>query len=526
MNKISLTKEELKYIKLLSKDYPSIQSACTEIINLQAIMQLPKGTEHFMSDLHGEYEAFTHILNNASGVIKTKIDMLFSKSVSPKERSELASLIYYTKEKLPIIKKEHNDYNDFCRLTLYRLIDVCHLVASKYTRSKVRKALPKDFSYIIDELLNADYSEHNRENYYGEIVDTIIQLDRAEEFIIALSDLIKYLAVDRLHIVGDIFDRGTRPDVIIDMLMEHHDVDIQWGNHDVLWIGAASGHLACIAIVIAICIKYGNLEVLEMAYGINLRPLALFAQETYKTSENFFPKEVNNNDISTDNDASLLSKILKAITIIQFKIEGQIIKENPYYDMKDRLFLDKINLEDNTVTINDIVYPLSDTDFPTLNINSPYELTKEEENVMQSLKSAFLYSEKLQEHIKFLIECGGMYKCYNGNLLYHGCIPLKENGDFDELIVKDKSLKGKAMLDKIDLTIREAFYHIGDNDNIKNSMNFIWYLWCGKKSPLFGRDRMTSFERALIKNKDLYAEPKNHYYKYMNDETVCVNILK
>ncbi len=358
-------REQFKYIQLLAKEYPNVQSACTEIINLQAILQLPKGTEHFMSDLHGENEAFAHILNNCSGVIKDKIDSLLSKSISATERAELATLIYYPKIKLKIIREREENYNDWCRLTLYRLIDVCRLVSGKYTRSKVRKALPSDYSYIIDELLNADYSEHNKEEYYGKIIDTILALGQADGFIIALADVIKRLAVDYLHIIGDIFDRGKRPDIIMDMLLSHHSVDIQWGNHDVLWMGAAAGSTVCIANVIANCLRYHNLEVLEMGYGINLRPLTIFAQDTYQPSEAFLPRCLDEENPS-ERDLSLLSQMHQAIQIIRFKLEGQIIKRHPEYEMDDRQLLEQIDFQAGTLEQNGKVYALNDTNFPTV----------------------------------------------------------------------------------------------------------------------------------------------------------------
>lgn len=518
-------KKQLKYIRLMAKEYPNIQSACTEIINLQAILQLPKGTEHFMSDLHGEHEAFTHILNNCSGVIKTKIDSLLSKSISQQERSELATLIYYPQLKLAEIKKREENYEDWCRITLYRLIDICRLVASKYTRSKVRKALPADYSYIIDELINADYSEHNKEEYYGKIIDTILSLDRADGFIIAMSNVIKRLAVDRLHIIGDIFDRGERPDIIIDMLMNHHAVDIQWGNHDVLWMGAAAGSTACIANVIGNCLRYNNLEVLEMGYGINLRPLTLFAQDVYQEAEAFLPK-YSSLDAPSEKDLSLLSKMLKAITIIRFKLEGQIIRRHPEYDMEDRLYLDKIDQQSRTVLVAGKPKPLKDCDFPTLLPEEPYELTPEERLLMENLRSAFLHCDKLQRQINFLFEEGSMYKCHNGNLLFHSCVPLKEDGSFDTLTVCDKELSGKKLMDTADFIVREAYYSKSGSIQKEYSLDFIWYLWCGKKSPLFGRERMTSFERFYLSDKSTWTEPQNPYYSHLEDEAACVRILE
>lgn len=517
-------KKQIKYIRLLAKEYPTIQAACTEIINLQAILQLPKGTEHFMSDLHGEYQAFTHILNNCSGVIKSKIDSLLSKSISHQERAELATLIYYPQLKLQEIQKREPQYADWCRLTLYRLIDVCRLVASKYTRSKVRKALPTDYSYIIDELINADYSEHNKEEYYGEIIDTILSLGRADGFIIAMTDVIKRLAVDRLHIIGDIFDRGERPDIILDMLMNHHAVDIQWGNHDILWMGAAAGSRACIANVIANCLRYSNLEVLEMGYGINLRPLTLFAQDTYQPAAAFWPKEREKEHESSE-DASLLSKMIKAITIIRFKLEGQIILRHPEYEMEDRLFLDKIDLESQSIQIDGCRHPLRDCDFPTLLPDSPFELTPEETSLMENLVSAFLHCDKLQRHVNFLFDNGNMYKCHNSNLLFHSCVPLKADGSFDQLTIFGKELSGKKLFDTLEFIAREGYFSRPDNPRKEYSLDLIWYLWCGKKSPLFGRDKMTSFERFYLEDKSTWKEPQNPYYHFMEDENVCHAIL-
>lgn len=517
-------KKQLKYLSLLAKEYPTIQSACTEIINLQAILQLPKGTEHFMSDLHGEYQSFTHILNNCSGVIKTKIDSLLSKSISQQERAEIASLIYYPQMKLNAIKAREENYDDWCRLTLYRLIDICRLVASKYTRSKVRKALPADYSYIIDELLNADYSEHNKEEYYGKIIDTILSLERADKFIIALADVIKRLAVDRLHIIGDIFDRGERPDIIMDMLMNHHAVDIQWGNHDILWMGAAAGSMACIANVIRNCLRYHNLEVLEVGYGINLRPLTLFAQDVYKPSKNFIPK-TNDSKPHSQKDLSLLSQMHKAITVIQFKLEGQIIQNHPEFEMNDRLLLDKINVSEKTVTVDGKSYPLCDCDFPTLDPGAPYVLTTEEQALMEDLQNIFLHCDKLQRHIKFLFEQGNIYKCHNGNLLYHSCIPLKEDGSFDTLTICNKEMYGKKLMDTAEFIVREGYFSKPESIQKAYSLDFIWYLWCGKKSPLFGRNKMTTFERLFIADKSCWNEPQNPYYQHIDDESICSAIL-
>lgn len=518
-------KDQLKYIRLLAKEYPNIQSACTEIINLQAILQLPKGTEHFMSDLHGENEAFAHILNNCSGVIKDKIDSLLSKSISAQERAELATLIYYPKIKLSVIReREGNNYNDWCRLTLYRLIDICRLVSGKYTRSKVRKALPTDYSYIIDELLNADYSEHNKEEYYGKIIDTILSLGQADGFIIALSDVIKRLAVDYLHIIGDIFDRGKRPDIIMDMLAAHHSVDIQWGNHDVLWMGAAAGSTVCIANVIANCLRYHNLEVLEMGYGINLRPLTIFAQDTYRPADCFLPR-CPEAEATSERDLSLMSQMHKAIQIIRFKLEGQVIKNHPEYEMEDRLLLHRIDLSAGTLTLDSETYPLRDNDFPTLSPEDPYRLTAEEAALMDDLRESFLHCEKLQKQIRFLFEKGSFYKCHNGNLLFHSCVPMTEDGDFDSLAILGKELSGKKLFDTAEYLVRESYFSPPDSTQKEYSLDFVWYLWCGKKSPLFGREKMASFERLYLADEETWREPQNPYYRYHDEEAVCERIL-
>ena len=517
--------KQIKYLGLLAQKYPTVQSACTEIINLQAILQLPKGTEHFMSDIHGEYEAFYHIFNNCSGVIKEKIDTLLSNSVSDADRAQLATLIYYPRLKLKEIRKNETNYDGWCRLTLYRLIDVCRAVSVKYTRSKVRKALPSDYSYIIDELLHADYNEHNKEEYYRKIVDTILSLDRADAFIIALSTVIKRLAVDHLHILGDLFDRGQRPDLVLDLLTEHHSVDIQWGNHDVLWMGAASGSEACMANVTVNSLHYGNLEVLESAYGINLRPLSIFARDTYPTpSPAFLPP--NTETAHTERDANLIAQMRQAMEIIRFKLEGQIIRRHPEYGMDDRLLLDKIDRDAGTVRIGEQDYPLRDTHFPTVDPQDPYALTEEERTLVEDLRLSFLHSEKLQRHIRFLLEKGSIYKCYNGNLLYHGCIPLREDGSFADFPILGESCRGKQLMDGAESLVRQGYFLSEKNEMKQSCLDFIWYLWCGKRSPLFGRDRMTSFERIYVADTDTWQEPRNPYYRYNEQEDICRAILQ
>lgn len=399
---INYNEEELKYLNLLSEKFPTIQHVCTEIINLKAILNLPKGTEHFLSDLHGEYESFLHILKNASGVIKTKIDETFDTCMTSEEKRKLATLIYYPEEKLALIKKQTTDLNEYYKITLYRLIEICKVVASKYSRSKVRKAMPKDYEYIIDELLHANDNSYNKEYYYNQIINTIIDLDRADAFIIAISKLIQRLAVDHLHIIGDIYDRGPGPHIIIDELMKYHSIDIQWGNHDIIWMGAASGSPACVFNVLRICARYNNLDILEDGYGINIRPLTEFAMEEYSKENGDVFKPRNSEKIENKADIDLLTKIQKAVAIIQFKLEAEVIKRNPEFNMEDRLLLDKINYETYEIELEGKKYKLKDTYFPTIDSKDPYKLTEKELNVVNKLVKGFENSEKLQEHIKFL----------------------------------------------------------------------------------------------------------------------------
>ncbi len=505
MNRTS--EQTKKYLELLSRQYPTVQAACTEIINLRAIQNLPKGTEHFISDIHGEDEAFCHILNNGSGVIREKVRQLFDKTVSADERTSLCTLIYYPEHKLENIKETQSDLNEWYRITLYRLIDVCRLCASKYTRSKLRKALPKDFEYIIDELMHTDYDEKDKREYYENIISTIISIDRADEFIIALSAVIKRLVVDRLHIVGDIFDRGPHADIILDRLMTHHSVDIQWGNHDILWMGAASESGACIACVLHNSIKYGNLDMIENAYGINLRPLALFAQQTYTQ------------------ETTLLRQMQKAIAIIQFKLEAQIIRRRPEFNMEDRILLDHIDFKKNTVHCYGKEYPLQDTELPTVNPKDPCALTPAESDVVKQLIYSFSQCEKLQRHVRFLYSQGSLYKVFNGNLLFHGCIPMDENGEF-RTVEFGESLSGKAYMDYADALARQGYYANEDSEERRFGQDFLWYLWCGRSSPLFGRDRITTFERMFIADEETWKEPKNPYYACIEQQETCENILR
>lgn len=498
----SFSEEKLKYLRLLSEQYPSIPAVCREIINLKAILNLPKGTEHFMSDLHGEYEAFYHILNNAAGVIKEKVDMIFATRLSSRERQEICTLVYYPVEKIKLLKEQHVVTPYWYKVTLKNLTELAKLLSSKYTRSKVRKALPSEFSYIIDELLHAQPDEDNNQFVYHEkIIDTIIDIGSADAFIEALAKLIKRLAVDHLHIVGDIFDRGSQADHIIELLMNYHSLDIEWGNHDILWMGAACGSEACIANVLRNNIKYNNIEILENSYAISLRSLTLFAEKTYPT----LPP---------------MKAALKAISVILFKLEGQIIMRHPEYEMEDRLLLDKIDYDKGVIKIGEQEYCINDTFFPTVNPEHAYELTKEEKQVMEDLQAAFRNSQVLRTHVGFLYEKGSIYRCYNGNLLFHGCIPLDEKGAFDGMKIGDKLYKGKEYMDYAQRIARLAYFSPN-----RQSLDFMWYLWCGKKSPLSGRNIKT-FERTFIDDRTAWEEEKNPYYRYYQQEDICVKILE
>ncbi len=519
--------DEKRYLKLLAEKFPTIQDVCTEIINLKAILNLPKGTEHFLSDLHGEYESFLHILKNASGVIKAKIDENFENSMTKEERRKLATLIYYPEEKLELIKKEENiDMQEFYKITLYRLIEICKIIASKYSRSKVRKAMPKEYEYIIDELLHANQDICDKESYYHQIINTIIQLDRGEAFIVAMSKLIQQLAVDHLHIIGDIYDRGPGPHIIMDELMKHHSIDIQWGNHDIIWMGAASGSEACIFNVLRICSRYNNLDILEDGYGINIRAITEFAMEEYKEDkcEIFVPQ--NAEKIEYLPTLNLLAKIQKAASIIQFKLEGQIIKNHPEFHMEDRMLLDKINYETGEININGTVYKLLDSYFPTIDPKDPYKLTKKEQEIVNKLKKGFINSEKLQRHVKFLYNKGSLYKIYNNNLLIHGCIPMDEKGSLKNYYHNRKKLKGKEFLDYIDQVARQAYFCDIESEEKNYGKDFLWYLWCGENSPIFCKDAMKTFERYFIDDKELQKENKNPFYIFAQNEEICDKLLK
>ena len=538
---------ELRYLKSLSKQYPNIASASTEIINLQAILNLPKGTEHFMTDVHGEYEQFNHVLKNGSGSVRRKIDEEFGNTLSSKDKKSLATLIYYPKEKLEIVMQEEENIEDWYKITLYRLVQITKHVSSKYTRSKVRKALPKDFAYIIEELITEKAEVQDKEGYYNEIVHTIIRIGRAPDFIVALSKLIQRLVIDHLHIVGDIYDRGPGPHIILHTLRHYHSVDVQWGNHDIVWMGAAAGSLACIANVVRMSARYGNLDTLEEGYGINLIPLATFALEQYKnTSEAFAIKY--NTDYNTK-DLGMDMKMHKAMAVIQFKLEGQIIKRRPEFMMEDRLLLDKINFEKGTVMVEGREYKMRDMDFPTIDPANPYELTPEETEVMERLRQAFTRCDKLQKdvrflfskgglykvynsnllyhaHVGFLLSNGNMYKAFNSNLLYHGCVPLDEEGNFLKVNVFGKEYSGKALYDILDTYARRGYYASRESGDKAKGEDILWYIWTGPNSPVFGKDKMTTFERYFIEDKETHVETKNAYYRLYDNEEIVDKILR
>ncbi len=509
--------KQIKYLKLLSDNFKNVPRASTEVINLQAILDLPKGTEHYLSDIHGEFETFSHVLANASGVVKRKIDDLFGRTLHKKDKDMLATLIYYPKEKIDIILKSEDDPKEWFSITLQRLTMVARATASKYTRSKVRKAMPKDFAYIMDELLNE--SGENKEDYFEGIINTIISVDRAESFIIALCQFIQRMLIDRLHIIGDIYDRGPYAEKVMDRLMNYHSVDVQWGNHDIVWMGAASGSLALIANVIRISLRYANLDTLEDAYGINLLPLATFSMAAYADD----PCDLFATKAKVEGyDYDLIKKMHKAITIIQFKLESQVVKRNPQFKMDDRLLLDKINLKKGTVRIGKNDHELLDKKFPTLNPKDPFKLSEEESDVINKLKRSFINSQRLQKHIEFLYSHGSMYLTHNSNLLFHGCIPMSNNGKFESIVIENKKYTGKALCDNLERVARKGYYNRFSHKSDDSSLDYTWYLWCGPVSPLFGKKKMATFERQFIADKATHKEERNGYYDiaYVNEVAV------
>lgn len=518
---------DLDYLKLLAKEYPTVRLACSEIINLRAIMGLPKGTEYFFSDLHGEYEAFLHLLKSSSGIIREKIRQTFGYIISEEEQIELANLIYYPDRVMNKMTLAGKNTEDWQKVTIYRLVRICKEVSSKYTRSKVRKKMPLEFTYAIDELLHVDDNDENKKVYYSEIIQTILDVEIADKFIIALCELIQNLTIDNLHIIGDIFDRGPRADIIMNALMRFHDVDIQWGNHDISWMGAATGNLASICVVLRIAISYNSFDVLEDGYGINLRPLSMFAANVYRDDPclRFQPKILDEN-IYDAVDPGLAAKMHKALAVMQFKMEGQIIKRHPDYQMEERMLLNHVNFEKGTVSIGGKEYPMLDMNFPTVDPKDPLRLTAEEEELLNTLALSFKHSELLHRHIKFLYSHGALYKYCNSNLLYHGCIPMKKDGSFEEMVIDGVSYSGKALMDFIDQRIQKAYFLPETDPEKAKCRDFIWYLWCGAKSPVFGKDRMTTFEHYFVEDKATHKENMNPYYRLSQEEEYCDKILK
>lgn len=517
-----------RYLKLLAEKFPNISAVATEIVNLEAILSLPKSTEHFLSDLHGESGAFIHMLKNASGVIRRKVDDIYGDTLSEAEKRALCAMIYYPDERLEYYHSLPDiNLEEIYRTQLHQVIAVARAVTVKYTRSKVRKLLPKDFAYVIEELLHESTSEPNRQSYYNAIIEAIINTGRAEDLLIAISYLIHSLAIDSLHIVGDIYDRGPRAYKIMEILCTYHDFDIQWGNHDIEWMGAAAGNLALIASVLRVSIRYANVETLEEDYSINLLPLANFAMHTYGDDPCtvFQTKDFENNPRLT-RSADLMAKMHKAISIIQFKLEGQIIQRHPEYEMNDRLLLHLIDKERGTITIAGKEYALSDSNLPTLDPQNPFALSAEEQSLIDQLAHSFQRSEKLQKHLRCLYNHGSLYLVRNNCLLYHAAIPLNADGTFQEVTINGQRLKGKALMTAIDTEIRKAYYAPQGSCVQTNALDYMWYLWCGPCSPLYNKDKMTTFERYFIDDKQLAKEAKGAYYELANTYETCCNILR
>ncbi len=516
-----------RFLSLLAHDFPTISSVTTEIINLEAILNLPKPTEHFLADLHGEHEAFEHVLRNASGNIKRKVNDLFGNTLRSQELKDLCTLIYYPEEKLEIVRAQEEHLEDYYQTTLNRLVAVCRNVSSKYTRSKVRKSLPEEFAYIIEELLHETSDGHNKQDYFNRIIATIIETGRAENFICALCYLIQRLAIDQLHILGDVFDRGPGAHLILEKLCNYHRIDIQWGNHDILWMGAAAGNLACIASVLRVSLRYANTRTLEDGYGINMVRLATFAMETYgeDSCEAFLPKFEGTEKRPNERQQRLIAQMHKAISIIQFKLEGQLYERNPWWNMDDRGLLSQLDLERGVVSLYGKEYPLKDTIFPTVDPAQPFELTAEEKEVMKQLRHSFLINERFQKHINCMLTRGSMYGVFNANLLFHASMPLNEDGTLKEVNVAGQQLKGRELMDRIEQMVRTAFDPQAEVAERQQAIDYFWYLWCGPNSPLFDKARMTTFERYFIADKDTHKEAKGAYYSLRVQEAVCDAIL-
>lgn len=521
--------KDMRYIRLLSNTFPTIAAASTEIINLQAILNLPKATEHFVADIHGEYEAFQHILKNASGNIKRKVNDLFGNTLREVEKRELCTLIYYPEQKLELVKASEPDINDWYHITLHHLVAVCRDVSSKYTRSKVRKSLPKDFSYIIQELLHERSEDKNKANYVNVIVDTIISTGRADDFIVAISNVIQRLAIDQLHILGDVYDRGPGAHRIMDLLETYHSWDITWGNHDIIWMGATAGNDACMCSVIRLSLRYANLVTLEDGYGINLVPLATFAMEAYGDDPctEFLPKTDAGTGAIDEKTRQLIAKEHKAIAVLQFKLEGQLYEKHPEWKMKGRAMLERVNYEKGTIDIDGKEYKLSSCSFPTVDPKNPNKLTKEEEILVEKLHHSFEVSEKLHKHIKLMLSHGCMYSIWNNNLLFHASIPLCEDGTMKNVeIYPSHTVSGQQLMTDVGMLIRCAFQNDSSQKMIDDAKDYFMYLWCGPDSPLFDKSKMATFERYFIKEKETHEEKKGYYFILRNKEEICDNILK
>lgn len=519
--------KDLKYLKLLSKSFPTISDASTEIINLEAILNLPKGTEHFLTDIHGEHEAFQHVIKNASGVIKKKVEDIFGHTLREWEKKELCTLIYYPEQKLKIIKAREHDIDDWYKMILVRLLKVCENVSSKYTRSKVRKALPKEFSYIIQELMHESLNEPNKHGYVEAIISTIVSTGRSENFIVAISKLIQRMTIDSLHIIGDVYDRGPGAHIIMDILCDYHNVDIQWGNHDLVWMGAAAGSEACMANVIRMSLRYTNLATLEDGYAINLMPLASFALEMYGEDPcTVFKPKMSEDEVVKQKQIKMISQMHKAISVIQFKLEGQLIERNPEMGMSERRLLHLIDYEKGTITLNGKIYQLKDKSFPTIDPKNPYELTEDERELVDKLIHSFTHSEKLRKHMRCIYANGSLYLVRNSNLLYHGSVPLNEDGSFRSVRIQGEEYSGKKLFDKIDQIVRQAYFEEKKTKEKRYGLDFIWYLWCGPSSPPFDKDRMATFERYFISDKETHKENKGHYYHLKDNREICEKILE
>ncbi len=520
-------KGDLRYLKLLARDFPTISSVTTEIINLEAILHLPKSTEHFLADLHGENEAFQHVLRNASGNIKRKVNELFGNTLREQEKKDLCTLIYYPEQKLELVKQTDKNIADYYQTTLNQLITVCRNVSSKYTRSKVRKSLPEEFAYIIEELLHESSEDHNKQAYFNVVIQTIIKTRRADHFIIAICYLIQRLAIDRLHILGDIYDRGPGAHLIMDALCKYHHLDIEWGNHDVLWMGAAAGNPCCIASVLRLSLRYGNTQTLEEGYGINMVPLATFAMETYADDpcELFVPKldpTVENHDEKT---VRLITQMHKAVTVIQFKLEGQLYKKHPDWQMEDRMLLDKVDYATGEITLDGRRYPLMDRNFPTINPEDPYRLSAEEADLVRRLCHSFLISEHLRRHVNCLLSRGSMYGVYNSNLLFHASVPLNADGSLRAVRIGGSEYRGADLLNRVEQIVRTSFDAEADEEEKRKAIDFFWYLWCGPDSPLFDKSKMATFERYFIKEEETHREEKGWYYKLRDNAAICDRLM-